>query len=100
METKKEKENRIAKENQIANEQMLRSSDAEQDEDTNAITAGALPQQEKEKKRTPNTIYLLKQFKGVIKKLEEQKVLKTEEITEIKTLHKKAVERWIGLTTE
>lgn len=52
------------------------------------------------KERKPNTIYTLKAYKEHIEKLGKHKVATKEEMKTLKEIHRKMVERWIGLTIE
>lgn len=50
-----------------------------------------------EKKRKVSVSYTVKQFKEMIKKFEEAKMITEEEKTTLTELHKTIVQRWIGI---
>lgn len=49
------------------------------------------------KERNPSTTYTIKSFKGVIQKMHKLKMVDDKEFQTLKDLHKKVLNRWIGL---
>lgn len=50
----------------------------------------------KTEERNPSSTYTIKSLAGNIKKLEKLKMCNTEELTQLKKIHKTIMERWIG----
>lgn len=59
---------------------------------------GKLPVgQPEDKKRNPSTTFTIKSFKGVIVKMQTLKMITNDEAQNLKELHKKVLNRWIGM---
>lgn len=64
-------------------------------EETAQVTEEKAKKENKERKTSVS--YTLKAMANNTIKLEKAKILTEEEVTKLKEIHKKAVERWIGL---
>lgn len=49
-----------------------------------------------ETKRKPSEMYTIKQFKKLIIKLEQLKLIETEDAEKLKEIHKSTINKWVG----